>query len=67
MDAADRMVDLQEALRAKAMAVPHIAPGRRPSLWYCEDCLEAIPEARRLALPSCTRCIACQAMVEGHR
>ena len=26
----------------------------------CEDCEEPIPEARRKAVPGCTRCIECQ-------
>jgi phage/conjugal plasmid C-4 type zinc finger TraR family protein len=27
---------------------------------YCEDCDEEIPEARRLAVKGCTKCVACQ-------
>lgn len=27
---------------------------------YCEDCDEEIPEARRLAVKGCTKCLACQ-------
>ncbi|QQG32261.1 putative zinc-finger containing protein [Citrobacter phage CkP1] len=27
---------------------------------YCEECDEEIPEARRLAIKGCTRCVACQ-------
>lgn len=26
----------------------------------CEDCGEPIPEARRLAVPGCSRCTSCQ-------
>lgn len=26
----------------------------------CDDCGEPIPEARRKAVPGCTRCVACQ-------
>lgn len=32
----------------------------RESLTHCEDCGEPIPEARRLAVPGCTRCRDCQ-------
>ncbi len=30
----------------------------------CEDCGEPIPDARRRACPSCTRCVRCQAEFE---
>lgn len=60
MDNADRCSDLQEQLRAQAMTARATAPGTAPALWYCEDCLVAIPEARRLAAPGCTRCVSCQ-------
>lgn len=32
----------------------------------CVDCGEAIPKARRKAMPGCTRCIACQALFERY-
>ena len=31
----------------------------------CEDCGEAIPEARRRAVPGVRRCVACQAEADG--
>ncbi|KGT89560.1 hypothetical protein NG99_19475 [Erwinia typographi] len=31
-----------------------------PSAEYCESCGEAIPEARRLALPGVQYCVQCQ-------
>jgi phage/conjugal plasmid C-4 type zinc finger TraR family protein len=31
-----------------------------PGLAECEDCGQAIPEARRRAVPGARRCIACQ-------
>lgn len=34
--------------------------GDRESLTHCEDCGEPISEARRVAVPGCTRCRACQ-------
>lgn len=30
------------------------------SLEFCEDCEEAIPVARRLAVPGVSRCVRCQ-------
>jgi phage/conjugal plasmid C-4 type zinc finger TraR family protein len=37
-----------------------------PSLTHCEECGEAIPEARRQAVPGVKLCIACQAEVDRH-
>jgi phage/conjugal plasmid C-4 type zinc finger TraR family protein len=37
----------------------------RESLARCKDCGEPIPEARRLAIPGCTRCRACQEAYEN--
>lgn len=34
---------------------------------YCTDCGEEIPEQRRIAVPGCCRCIACQMSHEGNR
>lgn len=31
-----------------------------PSLMFCDECEEPIPEGRRLAQPGCTLCIECQ-------
>lgn len=39
-------------------------PGRA-SRTECEDCGEAIPEARRKAVPGCTRCVDCQQALEA--
>ncbi len=33
----------------------------------CEHCGEAIPEARRLAVPGCTACVWCASAAEGRR
>lgn len=67
-DAADFASLLEEEQRQAAIArATAAAPGRGPTMWYCEDCLQAIPEARRKALPSCTRCVECQSMVEARQ
>lgn len=34
------------------------------SAYKCEDCGSPIPEARRKAVPGCTRCVLCQAYFE---
>jgi phage/conjugal plasmid C-4 type zinc finger TraR family protein len=36
------------------------------SLPHCEDCGEAIPEARRQAVQGVRRCIACQSEADSH-
>ena len=38
--------------------------GRGESLHECEDCGEAIPEARRQALPGVRRCVQCQEIAD---
>lgn len=35
------------------------------SLTHCEDCGEAIPEARRKAVAGVRRCVGCQAEADG--
>jgi phage/conjugal plasmid C-4 type zinc finger TraR family protein len=37
-----------------------------PSLAHCEDCGEAIPEARRQAVPGVRLCVGCQAEADRH-
>jgi len=46
------IVDAVERARAQL--------GRGASLSHCEECEEAIPEARRLAVPGVRRCVRCQ-------
>lgn len=36
-----------------------------PGRTRCDDCEKPIPELRRKAYPSCTRCVACQSEHEG--
>jgi phage/conjugal plasmid C-4 type zinc finger TraR family protein len=45
-----------EALQDEAARGHVAAPGE----YFCEDCGEEIPRARREAAPSCTRCLECQ-------
>ena len=59
--------DFQEQIQqtindAQALVAARMAgPGKK----ICEDCEEPIPELRRKAYPSCTRCVSCQAEQEG--
>jgi len=48
-------------LRARA------ATPRGPSARYCDECGEAIPKARREALPGVRRCVACQSGHDAQR
>jgi phage/conjugal plasmid C-4 type zinc finger TraR family protein len=56
----DRAQELElaeyEHNQAKAIMVTPAAPSARE----CADCGDAIPEARRLSIQGCTRCISCQ-------
>ena len=47
---------------ALAKQLSHQAGG--DSLTHCENCEEEIPEARRLAVPGCKRCVKCQESLE---
>lgn len=53
---------LAEALSARQ--APRAASAA-PSLAVCAACGRDIPEARRRAVPGCTRCAACQAEAEA--
>jgi len=37
-----------------------------PGLSHCEECGEAIPEARRQAVPGVRLCVACQVQADRH-
>ncbi|MEO1204253.1 MAG: DksA/TraR family C4-type zinc finger protein [Pseudomonadota bacterium] len=39
---------------------------RGPSLKHCEECGDAIPEARREAVPGVRLCIGCQSELDKH-
>ena len=40
---------------------------RGESLTHCEECGDAIPEGRRLAVPGVRRCVACQEEADSAR
>ncbi len=64
IDRADKYVALETAARIREIRAA--AQGKTDSLAdTCADCGEHIPPARRLAVPGCTRCVACQTEAEG--
>jgi len=58
MDFADRASALSDLYTATALAARAARSGQEvpESATECEDCGEAIPEARRKAVHGCTRC-----------
>lgn len=65
MDIADKAAAIEEMNRAQALAALYRPPETIGSA-ECEDCGDPIPEARRRANPSATRCTECQARHERH-
>lgn len=66
-DGGERAIESSEAVAAaqharaiSAISAELAAPGNED----CEDCGEAIPAARRQALPSARRCVGCQQIFE---
>lgn len=51
-------------LNENAIAAIRARMSTEPSLEECMDCGEVIPQARRLAVQGCLRCITCQAISE---
>ena len=57
----DSVTDAVLAARAALAAAEGSGSG------WCDECGEAIPEARRRALPGARTCVACQAERDGRR
>ena len=58
---------VQEQIDASVSEAIELAKSRLPSgvsLSHCEECEEAIPEARRKAVPGVRLCISCQSELE---
>ena len=58
---------VQEQIEASVEDAVQLARSRLPSgksLTHCEECDEAIPAARRQAIPGVRCCITCQAELE---
>jgi len=58
---------VQDQIDATVESAIEMAKSRLPkgeSLTHCEECEEAIPEARRKAMPGVRYCVACQSELE---
>lgn len=67
-DFADYASDAESMHRRAALSARATAPNPdAPSALECVDCGDAIPEARRIAVPGCTRCRDCQEEHDGGR
>lgn len=65
-DTVDLASEVETAARERAIAAARgCLAGEGSDL--CADCGEEIPEARRRALPSATRCVGCQSGFERER
>ena len=66
MDDIERGQVLDGMYREQALAA-HAARQKSEGgmeVFYCEDCEDPIPEARRRASKGCTRCVDCQQEVD---
>lgn len=59
-DISDKASEAEEVFLQEALAKQRDRTSTGTGLTHCEDCGDAIPEARRQAVPGCTRCIICQ-------
>jgi phage/conjugal plasmid C-4 type zinc finger TraR family protein len=68
-DDMDRAQAANEAHQSDSI-LDHFRRGIRNSMYAaelnCEECGKEIPEARRKAMPGCTRCVPCQTDFELH-
>ncbi|PLP96023.1 conjugal transfer protein TraR [Pseudomonas sp. FFUP_PS_473] len=66
MEVNDMASEVEEVFREQALAAQLAAQGNHGgmSATHCEHCGEAIPEARRLALPGVVLCVPCKEHVE---
>lgn len=66
MDDIDRGQERDQQFLERALAAHVTNRIAGISATHCEECEEPIPEARRQAVPGCTRCITCQTAFENH-
>lgn len=59
----DAASELEEMLREQAIAA-HRIDRNAVSATHCIECDEAIPQARREAVPGCRTCASCQEEIE---
>lgn len=64
----DKACEVEEMMRHYALERFKAANQLKNSVsaFECEDCGEAIPQARRVAVLGCTTCIDCQTERERH-
>ncbi len=68
MDDCDQAYHYTETLNRIAIANQrNRSRSLEPSLKWCKACEEEIPEARRKAMPGCSRCVACETEFERGR
>jgi phage/conjugal plasmid C-4 type zinc finger TraR family protein len=67
MDEADLAQQTTEKHLASAIKAHTNRNNSGVTLLECEDCGEPIPEARRQAVPGCTRCVECQTAYEARK
>lgn len=60
MDEIDRDQEFNERQLEAMITCARSTPEYTPSLLFCRQCGEAIPEKRRLLLPGISFCIDCQ-------
>lgn len=63
-DIFDRAQELEQLQRDTAIADARSHAPHGHSEEFCEECGERIPDARREAIPGCTRCVDCQQDLE---
>ncbi|MYM32247.1 TraR/DksA family transcriptional regulator [Duganella sp. CY15W] len=68
-DISDTATAQEEHARAVALAAQQaraklVGKSAADSATECEDCDDAIPQARREAVPGCTLCVGCQTQRE---
>ena len=67
IDVTNRRLEVeQKAIEARLKAAREAAVSRDAAT-ECEDCGDEIPQARREAVPGCTRCAECQTLHERQR
>ena len=63
-DIIDKAQENEEIFLAEALYRQAEKTTATVSNYYCDDCGEPIPEARRHAVIGCTRCVVCQEYFE---
>lgn len=63
----ERFIELSEQVQAEALqrAIDSRVRYQGVSALECDDCGEAIPEARRQTVPGCRLCVECQGLAEA--